>query len=376
MVGPMRRLAPFLAVIVVAACTATAVPPTATPTPAVSWSSIATPAATRRPSPSVKATAVSTIPKDFAYVESSPGRDVTLWLVDLSAATPPVAVAQWTLGGGSFAASRDGKTVIVVAPGDRSPIALHLVRPLTGEATVLFDGPSDGRAFFPRLSPDGRSFAITEQLQTSSGGLWIGDVATGSSRQLVALTSTPAVPYEWSDDGVWLAFFNAEITAEPGCCTFLANIIDGQRIPMGRAHALSWRAQEPRIVAVAQTLTGTQSAFGAAAFSFNVAKQSRTELFSIDPRVTQITWNPTKDEFLYLQDTTGCSYQSSLWVRPLSGAARRIGTLATVQRAWWSSDGGALYALVHGAGADGLIVDAVTGRSIATIPNDAPRTCP
>jgi len=319
---------------------------------------------------------VRAIPREFAYVESSPGRDVTLWLVDLSAATPPVAVAQWTLGGGSFAASRDGKTVIVVAPGDRSPIALHLVRPLTGEATVLFDGPSDGRAFFPRLSPDGRSFAITEQLQTANGGLWIGDVATGSSRQLVAPTSASAVPYEWSDDGAWLAFFNPEVTAEPGCCMFLENIADGRRMRMGKAHALSWRAQEPRIVAVAQTGKGIQGAFGAAAFTFDVAKQTRTELFSIDPRVTQVTWNPAKDEFLYLQDTSGCSYQSSLWVRPLTGAARRIGTLATVQRAWWSSDGSALYALIHGTGLDGLIVDANTGRSIAAIPNDAPHTCP
>ncbi|MEA2319275.1 MAG: Dipeptidyl peptidase N-terminal region [Solirubrobacteraceae bacterium] len=319
------------------------------------------------------------IPEDFAYVESSPGIDVTLWLVDLSRASPPVAVARWTGGNGTFSASRDGKTLIIASPGDRSKYALHLVRPLTGEATVLFDGPPDGRVFFPRISPDGRSFAFTQQRESGSDGIWIGDIATGVARQLVPVAATaPApTPYDWSEDGQWLAYFNADIGSGQGCCLFIENVVDGRRVRLGVGNVISWRTPEPRIVASAQTGKGDQGAFGAAVYTFAVALEQRTDLFAVDPRITQLTWNPTKDEFLYLQDTTGCSYKSSLWVRARTGDARRIGTLATVQRAWWSSDGSALYALVHGDGADGLIVDTASSRSIATIPGDAPtRACP
>jgi hypothetical protein len=95
------------------------------------------PTTPRTPSKSVQTTAVASIPREFAYVDASPGRDVNLWLVDLTGATQPVSVARWSLGSNTFSASRDGKTIIVAAPGETSVIALHLLRPLTGEATIL-----------------------------------------------------------------------------------------------------------------------------------------------------------------------------------------------------------------------------------------------
>lgn len=337
------------------------------------------PSATRSPSTGVRATAVAAIPKDFIYVESGPVRDVTLWLVDLSGAAAPAPVARWTGGTGSFGASRDGKTVIVVAPGNRSVLGLHLVRPLTGEATVLFEGPPDGRAFFPRLSPDGSTFAINLLNAGSGEGILIGDVATGTTRTLAgtAARGPSVVPLDWSDDGQWLAFFQDEVAPEgSGCCAYLENVRDGRRIRLGLATMVSWRPREPRLLVAKQDLKGNQGAFGATVSTFDLTQQRRTNLFSIDPRITTLKWSPTKDELLYVQETIGCSYNGTLWTTAVGGTAKRIGSADTVQNAWWSADGLTIYALVRGDGPDSPVIDASSGRRIAVIPNDAPRACP
>jgi hypothetical protein len=337
------------------------------------------PSASRTPSAGVRATAVAAIPKDFAYIESGPAREVTLWLVDLSGAAAPAAVARWAGGTGSFGASRDGKTVIVVAPGNRSILGLHLVRPLTGEATVLFEGQADGRVFFPRLSPDGSTFAI-DLLNAGSGeGILIGDVATGATRALAGTSGrgSSVVPFDWSDDGQWLAYFHEEIAPEgSGCCTYLENVRDGRRVRLGLATMVSWRATEPRLVVAKQDRTGNQGAFGATVSTFDLTLQRRTNLLSIDPRITTLKWSPTKDELLYVQETLGCSYHGTLWTTAVGGAAKRIGSADTVQDAWWAADGLTIYALVRGDGADSPIIEAASGRWIAVIPNDAPRACP
>ena len=123
---------------------------------------------------------------------------------------------------------------------------------------------------------------------------------------------------------------------------------------------------------------GNQGAFGATVYTLDVAQGRRTELFSIEPRIVTLAWNPVKDEFLFLQTTTGCSFQATLWIRSASAAdAKRIGTLQNAQDAWWSSDGETIYALVPGAGTDGAVVNAATGQRVATIPDGGPvRACP
>lgn len=312
-------------------------------------------------------------------MESGPSRDVTLWLVDLSGVVAPAPVARWTGGTGSFGASRDGKTVIVVAPGNRSVLGLHLVRPLTGEATVLFEGPADGRAFFPRLSPDGSTFAINLLNAGSGDGILIGDIATGATRALAGTAGrgSSVVPFDWSDDGQWLAFFQDEVAPEgSGCCTYLENVRDGRRIRLGLATMVSWRPTEPRLIVAKQDRTGNQGAFGATVSTFDLTQQRRTNLFSIDPRITRLKWSPTKDELLYVQETVGCSYHGTLWTTAVGGVAKRIGSADTVENAWWSADGATIYALVRGGGPDSPVIDASSGRRIAVILNDAPRACP
>jgi hypothetical protein len=319
------------------------------------------------------------MPKDFAYVESGPASEVTLWLVDLSGDAAPAPVARWTGGTGSFGASRDGKTVIVAAPGNRSIVGLHLVHPLAGEATVLFEGPADGRVFFPRLSADGSTFAINLLNAGSGEGILIGDVTTGTTRAFAGTSGrgSSVVPFDWSDDGQWLAYFQEEVAPEgSGCCTYLENVRDGRRIRLGLATMVSWRPTEPRLVVAKQDRTGNQGAYGATVSTFDLAQQRRTNLFSIDPRITTLRWSPTKDEFLYVQETLGCTHHGTLWTAAIGGIAKRVGSADTVQNAWWSADGVTIYALVRGEGPDSPVIDAASGRRIAVIPNDAPRACP
>jgi Tol biopolymer transport system component len=331
----------------------------------------------RTPSKSVQTTAVASIPPEFAYVDASPGRDVNLWLVDLTGATQPVSVARWSLGSNTFSASRDGKTIIIAAPGEKSIIALDLLHPLTGEATVLFEGPPDGRVFYPRLSPDGKRFAFMLFRQQGSDGIWVGNISDGSVRQVYAPVREDPTLFGWSDDGQWLSYsVSDEADLSNGPHIYLQNVVDGRRVNAGTGSRVSWRAQEPRVLTALVGGKGNQGAFGTTIYTFDLASQRRTEILSIDPRVEIVAWNPARDEFLYLPTDTGCSYQSSIWVRSLGATdAKQVGRIQTAQAAWWSTDGGTIYALAAGDGAEGIIVNAASGQRIATIP-DVRRTFP
>jgi hypothetical protein len=327
---------------------------------------------------SIQATPVAAIPREFAYVEAGPGRAVTLRLVDLSGSAPPAEVARWSFGSHTYAASRDGKTIIIAAPGERSIAGLHVLHPLTGEATVLFEGPPDGRVFYPQLSPDGKRFAFMLMRQVGSDGIWVGDISDGSVRQLYASPDGRATLFGWSDDGQWLSYSAYDTHQPTGPRIFLHNVIDGRRIDAGPGSLISWRALEPRVLAAVVGGKGDQGAFGATVYTFDVAQQRRTELFSTDPALEAVVWNPGRDEFLYLQKDTGCSFVSSVWVRSLDAAsARQVGNIQNAQAAWWSADGGTIYALVAGSGTEGIVINASTGQRIATIPEAGPsRPCP
>jgi len=364
--------------LLASACDSAVPTPSASTRPAVLNTPPAASTAVRPASASVRATAVS-IPGNFAYVEASPGRDVTLWLVDLSGAKPPARVAQWTLGSHTWAASRDGKTIVVAAPGAHSIVALHLVRPLTGEATVLYEGPSDARAFFQRLSPDGKRFAFSLGRAAGWDGLWVGDVSDGTVRQLLPQpiprdpTSGSVFPISWSDDGNWLTYSAAdESDLGAGPKIFAHNVVDGRRVVVGKGSLVSWREQEPRLLVATNGGSGSQGAFGATLYTFDLSQQRRAELFSFDPRVTAVAWNPARDEFAYLLETTGCSYHATVWVSTARGPARRVGSVDSAEDAWWSSDGATIYALARGVGTDAVVLDATSAREVAKIPNGGP----
>lgn len=381
-----RRALACVAALLMACQSAPVPTPTAAPTVAIATASAtasAVPTPTGRPrSTSIQATAVASIPRAFLYVDAFPAAEGALWLVDLSGATPPAVVARYRIGNGAFSATADGKTVVILARGLKSVLALHVLDPLTGDATVLYD-PADARATYQKVSPDGRYVAFA-RYPTSGGpdGIWLIDIASGNLRQLV---SQPAVDSNamfisgWSDDGQWVSY-SALDPADLGGFggkVFIANVTDGRRITVGRGFLADWRAGEPRLVFSAQTGRGNQGAFGAMVSTYDLSTQRTRELLNIDPGVSQVLWSPVRDEFLYIAETTGCNFASTVWIQPLVGPAKRVGNLATVEKAWWSADGTAVLALVPGKGMDAEIVDAVTGLKIATIPEAGlTRTCP
>lgn len=384
---------PILLVMSVTACAvqapATPAAPPATASPAAATSpSIArsspTPAAVARaPSPGIKTTAVSSVPREFVYIDTDPVTDVTLWLVDLSSTMPPTVVAQWTGGGDSFSASRDGTTVAIVARGARSPLALHLLRPLTGEATILYEGPRpDSRAFHARVSPDGHSVAFALSGETTWDGVWIHEIAAGRTRQLVKQPlgdTSPVYVIDWSDDSRFLTYshYDPASRTQSGTSLFVHDVIDDSRVAVGTGHLVSWRAREPRLLLSHGTGKGNQGAYGAATYAYSLTSRTLDLLFSTDPAIRALAWNPLRDEFLYIEDTTSCPYRSSVWTRTLGGAVKRVGNTVAAKEAWWSADGSTIYALVRGSGQDADLIDTSSGRRIATVPNDVPAlSCP
>jgi Tol biopolymer transport system component len=183
--------------------------------------------------------------------------------------------------------------------------------------------------------------------------------------------------FGWSDDSQWVSYSEPdEADLLNGPHIFLHNVIDGRRFNAGPGSRISWRARDPRVLTALVGGKGNQGAFGAAIYTFDLTSQRRTELLSIDARVEALGWSPARDEFLYLATDTGCEFQRSIWVRsPGAADAKQIGSVQTAQAAWWSSDGGTIYALVAGNGTEGIIMNATTGQTIATIP-DVRRTFP
>jgi hypothetical protein len=369
----LRSLAAALVGAVIIGCSATA---SVTPPPTASLAMESTRASARPAPSSVATTAVQSIPYDFAYVEASPQNEASLWLVDLSGATAPISVVRWSGGSGSSAWSRDGQTVIVAGPSDRSVRALFLVKPLTGHATVLYEASSDTRVFYPRLSPDGRRYAFQLFGGAGAGAYYWGDVDTGAVHVLRNAPDTGSL-LEWSADGLWLSYSSTEGDRDGLQHVFLLNVVDGRRVDAGRGNFAALRARQPQVASALVGGKGNQGAFGADVSTFDTSTERRTQLFSVDPRVTELAWSPNRDEFLLLQETVGCPFHATVWVSSTTGAQRRVGAIGNADRALWSADGATIYAHVPASGADTAVVDVATGRVVATIHGGGPiRACP
>jgi dipeptidyl aminopeptidase/acylaminoacyl peptidase len=378
------RLATAALSCALAACTAA--PVATSPTPPASALASPTTVATAAPSPtlgvgrpapsSVAVTAVATLPRDFIYVETGAVNDMDLWLVDLTGGTAPISVVRWTGGNGTSAVSDDGQTIIVSAPGDRSKYALMLVNPLTGRATVLFDGPADGRVFYPRLSPDGRRFAFQLYRDRGTDGYFVGETGTGVVSHLMNAPDTGGL-LDWSADSTSITYSSDQADPLGGQHVFMSNVVDATKTTVSPGNLDALRAREPKVVTAMVGGRGNQGAFGADVYVYDTAARRETKLFSIEPRVTELKWSPARDEFLFLEESVGCRFNSSVWISSTAGARRRFGTIANADTAWWSRDGTTVYALVPGTGAGADIVDAATGRRIAALPVGGRRfVCP
>ena len=110
--------------------------------------------------------------------------------------------ARWAGADIAFFTVSENGSLAYVPGGDVASSLLWVDR--KGRTSSLSE--ERGRFFFPRLSPDGRRLAVTDQgIEQSTGSqIWIYDLERGSRRRLTT-TGTHFVP-SWSPDGRRLAF--------------------------------------------------------------------------------------------------------------------------------------------------------------------------
>lgn len=367
---------------VVALLLAACAPAVATPSVAPSSSPLATSSqntAPPRSSPNVSVTRVATIPTEFLYVETSPSVSTKLWLVDPSGRAAPTAVATWTLGGHTSSVSRDGRSIVIETRGTRSIVGLALVHPLTGEASVLYEGSADARAIYAQISPDGRSVAFALGLSRGWDGVWLVDTASGATRKLLAQplpndpSTGPVTVIGWSDDSQWVTYVTDDPTdLGAGAKVFVHNIADGRRVALGPGSLASWQSSEPRLVFAHVGGRGNQGAFGATISTFDLTRGTSTALLEIAPRVEELAWSPRTGRFLYLASELGCPFHSTIWTSAPGATAWQMGRRSDADAAWWGADGTTVYALVRGDGASADLIDALTGQTVARIPDAVP----
>jgi Tol biopolymer transport system component len=100
-------------------------------------------------------------------------------------------------------ASVDGSIVVILSIWDALNSRLIILRPATGELRALSIPTSEA----PRLSPDGRTIAVSRSRDPAQRGVWVVDLADGSGSRVVEdpAGKTTSRPLQWSRDGKTLA---------------------------------------------------------------------------------------------------------------------------------------------------------------------------
>jgi len=150
------------------------------------------------------------VPSEFRYVESWPGRIVTLDLTRRVATELATYVAPHSgpgYPGAQLSASADGRTLLVLVLVGPTEGTLFVLRPESGEVRLIMRGRLE-RAL---LSADGSRFAVARHdADPQLTGLWVGAIADGTMRRLIAddpqLVGSPPVPLAFSPVGQLLAF--------------------------------------------------------------------------------------------------------------------------------------------------------------------------
>lgn len=349
----LPRLAAVL-VLAATACTGSVTPPVAASpaptsvqrgtTPALSPTPSPTPEPTPPP-PSIATTAVGEIPSRFRYAVLGWEPVTRVWLVDLQARVAPRLVIRLEhMGNGELTTSRNGDVIVLSAPGAYAHRAVHVVRPRTGDRTVVQDEPGAQVGGTPIVTPAGDRYAFAKQIPGVNGfpgdsadlGMWIGLTDGSPARRVVAGGGVdPSVPLAWSPDGRWLAFARGR--------EVFVLAPDGSEHRAGVGVDVSWLSSTTLLIA-----RGAFAPTGIDRYEVRTAA-AREELRTNAP-VVAVRADPTGRRYAYTERTGSEDLLTPGTVRlrdATGGPPRSLGA-QRLRELEWSSDGAALTGIPGG----------------------------
>jgi hypothetical protein len=326
------------------------------------------------------------VPAEFRYLVLGGGNDFRVMLLDLDAGkTSELAVVHVARAASApaltyalISSSADGRAVLLLVVVPEATSSVFLLRPETGDARALVRG-AVARA---EISPDGARFAVgRNEPDRSLAGLWIGTVADGAARRLVAddpqFAGSPPVPFAFSPDAGLLVFGLG--LGETGYRAMLmpvgsaearvdrssgdARLEGGGAAALGPGAGAQFRSAQEIFVWSSRSLFGGESV----AYSYDLATKRATQLYrpSGDTLLGPAVWRPGAAEYATVERPSCCGLGAgAVWLRGRDGAARRLGEWPFLGEVWWSRDGSRLFATMGGDDATGEVTDLLTGRSV------------
>ena len=326
----------------------------------------------------------TTVPAEFRYLVLGSGEEFRLVVLDLNAgratrvATARLTVPPGAASGPSAAvtASSDGRTVLVTFEVPEASDSLFVVRPESGDATLLVRGEIRGAV----VSSDGARIAIGRNDEDPSiTGLWAG-TSDGAMRRLLAddpsANGSPPRPYAFSPDNALLAFglglgesgWEARViaaTSKEGRIDRSSGgpqIIGADASVVGPAVGAEFRSARELFVWSSRSMFGGSTV----AYVYDVATKRATDLYrpTAGVLIAAAAWRPTAEQYATIDQPECCGAKGTAWLRGRDGSARKLGDAAFVVEMWWSRDGSRLFARVGGDDSVGGITDLLTGNRI------------
>jgi hypothetical protein len=372
---------------------ATAPSPTASVSPPATANPSAPPGLSPSPSPVTDLVTLqlhkTSVPADFRYLALGGGQDFRVVLLDLGAGRS-VHVATVHLGqlpsfpavaSALLSADAEGRSILLTVVVPEGTSSVFLLRPETGDMRELLRG-APVRAV---ISPDGSRFAIGRNEQDPSlAGLWIGSVANGSMKRVVAddpgSPGSPPSPYAFSPDGKLLAFGigRGEIGSQAALVP-----VDAAESRIERS-ADGVQATGPEVVSFSSA-AGAEFPNARELFTWSSVTmfggESVVRLYQIyvrrsidhlygpqgDVLIRSATWRPGAEQFATRERPKCCGIvPETLWLRGRDGSARKLGEWSFLGDMWWARDGSKLYGEMGGDDSVGTIVDLLTGTRVMT----------
>jgi Tol biopolymer transport system component len=322
------------------------------------------------------------VPADFRYVAGIAQATVHIWLADLGtgAVVDAIQARAEPAFGPVFAASADGRRLVVAATGPSRHAALYAVDAEAGTSKLVYedaelDAPG---ALSPVISRDGARLAFSNGRE-----LRMLDLASSAVLRAIPHPSPQAVggtwrAIAWSADGKWLALGRSD---EATSAISIADTGSALR-PIGAGTMASWRGRAPELLVM-----GGRSAFGgrSLAYTYDLAT-NRANVLEPDGAEMRsaAAWHPTEDRYLYVAAADPVP-DGDVFTRGLADTApARVGPRKVID-AWWSRDGSKIYGLVvrqdilagFPAVANYEIAELPSGRIVATVcRGDARAACP